>query len=104
MGYIGYRDIDKARATNRASKKRVAARLMQELRQYKLLAGCADCGYDERHEALQFDHLPGTVKVATVGSLALSAKVSQTWAEVAKCEVVCANCHCIRTAARRLVV
>lgn len=48
---------------------------------------------------MDFDHLPGHVKVK---------KLAQTWnmsleainREVAKCDLVCANCHRIRTTAR----
>ena len=63
---------------------------------YKLEKGCADCGYREHHAALSFDHLPGTVKVRDIKSgqqLGWKALLD----EIAKCEVVCANCHRIRT-------
>lgn len=67
---------------------------------YKLEHGCADCGYNEPPAALDFDHRPGTKKIRNIkaghqfGWLALLA-------EVAKCDVVCANCHRIRTVNRR---
>lgn len=67
---------------------------------YKLEHGCADCGYAEHPAALDFDHRPGTVKVREIKSgqhLGWAALL----AEVEKCEVVCANCHRIRTAERR---
>lgn len=54
------------------------------------------CGYQVHSAALDFDHLPGTIKVRdikhgnTLGWEALQV-------EIAKCEVVCANCHRIRT-------
>jgi hypothetical protein len=48
---------------------------------------------------LEFDHLPGAVKVSTVSAMFASAKftMDDIKAEIAKCEVVCANCHRIRT-------
>lgn len=65
----------------------------------KLAAGCADCGYAEHHSALHFDHLPGTDKRFNI-----SEGVAYAWerlaSEMAKCEVVCANCHAVRTSAR----
>jgi hypothetical protein len=65
----------------------------------KLMSGCVDCGYDKHPAALEFDHLPGTVKYRDIGKLYMqSLKVLFT--EIAKCEVVCANCHRIRTATR----
>jgi hypothetical protein len=67
---------------------------------YKLEHGCADCGYRGHHAALDFDHLPGTAKVRDIKS-----GQQLGWAalqeEVAKCDVVCANCHRIRTFVRR---
>jgi len=58
----------------------------------KLEAGCADCGYRCDPVALDFDHLPGTVKLFTIAN-----SPKRTWysvlLEIAKCDVVCANCH-----------
>ena len=66
----------------------------------KTLNGCADCGYNEHPVALQFDHLPEFEK-----KFELSRADQYTWeeteAELAKCEVVCANCHAIRTFNRK---
>lgn len=70
------------------------------LRQYKLDRGCTDCGYNTRAEALDFDHLPGHRK-----EFRLSDTGGKSWdrlqKEIAKCEVVCANCHRIRTFDRK---
>jgi hypothetical protein len=51
---------------------------------------------------LQLDHRPGTHKVDDVSSL-VSSKSSweKIWAEVAKCDVLCANHHHIITERRR---
>jgi hypothetical protein len=62
----------------------------------KLAAGCADCGYQEHAEALQFDHVEGE-KVAGIGRMTGAASRDLT-DEIAKCAVRCANCHAIRTA------
>ena len=69
---------------------------------YKLERGCADCGYADHPHALDFDHLPGTEKLYSIGSgWAGSAPWDKVLAEIEKCEVVCANCHRIRTHERR---
>jgi hypothetical protein len=63
---------------------------------YKLEHGCMDCGFNAHHAALQLDHRPGTVKVRDIKSgqqLGWEALL----AEIAKCDVVCANCHAVRT-------
>lgn len=68
---------------------------------YKLKRGCTDCGYDENSVALDFDHLPGFTKNKNITVMRTS---SYTWKrileEIHKCEVVCANCHRVRTRKR----
>lgn len=63
------------------------------IRNIKLKAGCTDCGYNAHFSALDFDHVRGekSFAIATQNSLALSLL------EIEKCEVVCANCHRVRT-------
>lgn len=67
--------------------------------QVKVDRGCTDCGYNAHAVALDFDHLPGQTKLYRIATM---AGMSRTLidAEIAKCEVVCANCHRIRTADR----
>ena len=61
---------------------------------------CVDCGETDVR-VLEFDHEPGSVKVAEVTRLVMNAG---SWAvieaEIAKCSVRCANCHRRVTAAR----
>jgi hypothetical protein len=45
---------------------------------------------------MQFDHT-GTDKVSGVGALVPYGNKKAVLEEVAKCELVCANCHAIRT-------
>jgi len=63
---------------------------------------CQDCGVRYPPYVMDFDHVRGD-KVMDISDM-ISAAVS--WdvliAEVAKCEVVCANCHRIRTYTRGL--
>jgi hypothetical protein len=61
----------------------------------KLEAGCADCGYNQYACALDFDHVRGEKLFD------LSRSKDKSWSlvseEIAKCEVVCAICHRVRT-------
>lgn len=68
--------------------------------QHKLNSGCVDCGYNDHHAALDFDHRPGTIKVRDIKSGQQLGWVALL-AEIAKCDVVCANCHRIRTYQRQ---
>ena len=63
------------------------------LRSYKILHGCMDCGFNSHHAALEFDHVSGEKKL----NVCLSKSISQAKKEIEKCQVVCSNCHKIRT-------
>ncbi len=68
-------------------------RVQEFIRNYKLEKGCADCGYKEHHAALDFDHIDGEKEL----NVCNAKSISQAKNEIEKCEVVCANCHRIRT-------
>ena len=95
---------DERREENNAARRRYNARLYAERRaaldKIKLDAGCADCGYDKHPAALDFDHVRGT-KDFGIGEGILHRRWEVILNEIAKCDVVCANCHRIRTAERR---
>lgn len=58
---------------------------------------CRDCGNRYPPHAMDFDHVRG-VKVANISSLLRSGTSKfQLQEEIDKCEVVCSNCHRIRT-------
>ena len=70
----------------------------QRNRQYideKKSVPCTDCGGTFPLECMDFDHVRGEKKY-NIGSLIGCAK-ARIDEELAKCEVVCANCHRIRT-------
>lgn len=67
---------------------------------YKVENGCKDCGYNAHHAALEFDHLPGYKKVSSPTTLA-GRGWNSVLTEIKKCDVVCSNCHSIRTWQRR---
>lgn len=62
------------------------------LRTIKVEMGCLRCGFDECPEALEFHHRDGEVKLFNLGAR-LDASWSKIEAEIAKCDVLCANCH-----------
>ena len=66
------------------------------IHEIKMARGCADCGYRGHPVALDFDHRPGVDKLFTIGQDA-RRKWSEIEAEIEKCDVVCSNCHRIRT-------
>lgn len=64
--------------------------------------GCADCGIfkPDHPEIYDFDHRPGTVKVLNVARFATKHSMDELMTEIPKCDVVCSNCHRIRTQSR----
>jgi len=75
---------------------------------YKTSRGCADCGYRAHPAALHFDHVDPDTKHSQEGwvenrsKLRSRAKFERYFNHVQlHCEVRCANCHAVRTAAER---
>lgn len=78
-------------------------RARQYILQIKEDNECIDCG-EENPLALQFDHIPGRGKLGHIGWMAARGwGVKRLSEEIAKCELVCANCHLVRTHNRRQV-
>lgn len=65
---------------------------------------CSDCGIQYPYYVMQFDHLPGFEKTVNPSQLPNHGSVKKFQEEIAKCEVVCANCHAERTHVRSLLV
>ena len=96
-GYAdGYRSVctpcmNKQKASYKRNKRDLLAR-------YKLMKGCAECGYKKHQSALHFAHIDRSLK-----SHNKSNGVLYDWskdrikAELKVCRVLCANCHAIET-------
>jgi len=72
----------------------------------KIERGCEICGYNAHACALQFDHLDPDTKYRTrkgkivhLSDMIKGNRYSLTTvlAEIAKCRVLCANCHAVYT-------
>ena len=61
---------------------------------------CADCGQVFPVFAMHWDHLPGYQKVGCISEMVGSRSRTITLAELRKCELVCGNCHVLRTISR----
>lgn len=64
-------------------------------------APCVDCGGRFHPAAMHWDHLPGTTKRDDLGRLVNGHGRRAILEEIEKCELVCANCHAVRTFERR---
>lgn len=88
----------------RQTKVAAATRLerQQWVDSLKAASPCSDCGMKFPPECMDFDHLPGSKKKADVCFLCAQRKPKEEiLAEIKKCQLVCANCHRIRTKNRR---
>lgn len=62
---------------------------------------CTDCGIQYPYYVMEFDHVRGE-KVANVMLIAGIGSWKTLLLEIAKCEIVCGNCHSVRTHYRRV--
>lgn len=77
------------------------AYLAQYLRDLKTKTPCVDCGINYPYYVMDFDHVRG-VKQANVMELVSTLSKKRIDLEIAKCEIVCSNCHRIRTHMRKM--
>lgn len=83
------------RAIKRRASDKIRRRVIPVIDKIKMDSGCVDCGYREHPAALHFDHIDPKSK-----RFSIAKGLTRSWdailAEIAKCEVRCANCHAIR--------
>jgi hypothetical protein len=95
--YVNSRDRDYTNNLARENYKRNA----EKLHSYKESIPCTDCGNYYPFYVMDFDHLYDKIK--NVSLLVKSHTFKKLLEEIKKCELVCANCHRIRTFQARLV-
>lgn len=71
-------------------------KILAKVRQLKSDTPCADCGENYPYYVMQFDHVIGT-KFIKINRMVYTSSFHAVMEEIAKCEVVCANCHHSRT-------
>jgi hypothetical protein len=58
---------------------------------------CTDCRRTYAPQVMQWDHLPGSLKLGNISTDLRGRSRQEILDEISKCELVCANCHAIRT-------
>lgn len=77
-------------------RKEIREENLKKVRSLKEQSPCADCKVSYPHYVMDFDHLRD--KVESVGSMLSSTNGWETIKlEIAKCELLCSNCHRKRT-------
>ena len=92
--YYRARDARPEVRARMARRRDAAYRLVRALKSRP----CADCGLRFPPEAMDLDHVRGT-KVFGFAT-AMGRSLISLMIEAAKCDIVCANCHRVRTFAR----
>lgn len=106
-----YKDVEKQKAAQRASYEKNKEAIKERSQWYRRTnlqkvneikcQPCKDCNREYPYYVMQFDHI-GEDKVANVSRLLRTHGWPEIEKEIAKCEVVCANCHAIRTHNRKM--
>lgn len=93
------------RASNARNPLLATSSKLARLERYALLDAmksrpCMDCKGSFEAVCMDFDHRPDEVKLFNISSN-ITARMDRLLVEVAKCDIVCSNCHRIRTRDRR---
>lgn len=95
-----YRNRPGAREEENRRDRQVRADRRRKIQLLKMDRPCYDCGGVFDPEVMEWDHLPGTIKSFDLCRAPVHS-LNDVVDEIAKCQLVCANCHRIRTIARR---
>jgi hypothetical protein len=79
-----------------AQRKRDRRSKAKQYMQAAKTAPCTDCNMTFPHYVMDFDHIAND-KIKGLSVLAREGDLAGVITEMAKCELVCANCHRIRS-------
>lgn len=84
-------------------KKKRRQKIRAQITAYKEERSCTDCGNYFSHYVMDFDHVKGEKKFAISRGPDKGLSFKTILKEIDKCELVCANCHRVRTFTRKQV-
>lgn len=94
---------ERHKKTHMANVKQRGNKIRDEVRDYKEKRPCVDCHKAYPYYVLDFDHVRGKKVDAVANMINRNCSRRAVFAEIAKCDVVCSNCHRIRTHTRRTI-
>ena len=95
---IRYRDRH-GKSINCESSKRRRDKNYEWVWSLKSKTPCSDCGQIYHPSIMEFDHKDPSAKRGMVSGL-MNCNLQTIQAEIAKCDIVCSNCHQYRTFVR----
>ena len=85
--------LEKSLINNQIYRKRN----QEFIREYKKKYSCLDCGLFFHFSAMDFDHITEDKEWGIARMVNNAYSLETIKKEIAKCELVCANCHRVRT-------
>ena len=88
-------NLEKYKAKANRNRKKVIDRnrsLVEKLKE----SPCKDCGKSYPSFVMDFDHLDSASKIECVSRM-MGCKTDTILKEISKCDLVCSNCHRVRT-------
>lgn len=87
------RDSQQSQSETKSYNAEVRQELSRWLRDYKSQLSCTSCGFSH-HAALDFHHIDPSTKNKAIGDFRGSVCTKEMiLEEIAKCAVLCSNCH-----------
>ena len=80
----------------RRNQKRTEA-VKNQIQDIKSRTSCVDCGNRFHFAAMDFDHRDGVEKRFEIGRRYSLGSMKSLLKEISKCDIVCSNCHRVRT-------
>ena len=101
-GTISYHLVEGSREKSAALQRDRRAPKLKFQQDTKSATPCLDCGVSYPHYVMDYDHRPTEVKLFNIGQHGKGYTWDVLKAEMAKCDIVCSNCHRRRTWERML--
>ena len=86
--------------SEKTTDRKHKAHLIKYIQELKSSTPCLDCKISYPYYVMDFDHVRGR-KHKNVMELISTLSKKKIDEEIAKCEIVCSNCHRVRTHKRR---
>ena len=96
VNYLKWYNLNKERMV--ASSKKRYVKMRKLIQRWKVFKGCNHCGYNENACALDLDHISdNSTKPSHMRAVRYEWNKARIKKELSKCQVLCANCHRIKT-------
>jgi hypothetical protein len=96
-GTIAYHLSESVKVNYNTRRKKYRDNIDKHIRTYKESIGCIDCGEKYPYYMLDLDHISNNKSFNLSNYRSHTHDIEIIKAEIDKCEVVCANCHRLRT-------